>query len=162
MTGRRFTEFAAVVLLLTQSLHAIAQVTTDTDGDGVADTLDNCPLTANANQRDTDGDGLGSLCDADLNNDGVVNLQDYGLFRQRFGTADPDADFNGSGLVTNSDFAIFRSLLNAPQINPIPDASNSAYAYEVSVPLSIHLLLIWSFQKRCCFLFQKKKEWVIG
>lgn len=137
MTGRRFTEFAAAVLLLTQSLHAIAQVTTDTDGDGVADTLDNCPLTANANQRDTDGDGLGSLCDADLNNDGVVNLQDYGLFHQRFGTANPDADFNGSGLVTNSDFAIFRSLLNAPQINPIPDATNSAYAYEVSVPLSI-------------------------
>jgi hypothetical protein len=136
-TGRRFPKLAVAVVLLTQSLHAFAQATTDTDGDGIADTVDNCPLTANANQRDTDGDGLGSLCDADLNNDGVVNLQDYGLFRQRFGTADPNADFNGSGLVTNSDFGIFRSLLNAPQINPIPDSSNSAYAYEVSVPLSI-------------------------
>ena len=64
-------------------------------------------------------------------------MRDYGLFRQRFGTADPDADFNGSGLVTTADFGIFRSLLNAPQINPIPDFGNSAYDYEVSVPLSI-------------------------
>ena len=137
MNGQFVTALAVAVLLLTHSLHAIAQTTSDTDGDGVIDASDNCPLTANANQRDTDGDGLGSLCDADLDNDGVVNLRDYGLFRQRFGTADPDADFNGSGLVTIADFGIFRSLLNAPQINPIPDFRNSAYDYEVSVPLSV-------------------------
>ena len=138
MKGRHcVTALAVAVVLLTQSLHAFAQATADTDDDGIADGVDNCPLTANANQRDTDGDGLGSLCDADLDNDGVVNLRDYGMFRQRFGTADPDADFNGSGLVTNSDFAIFRSLLNAPQINPIPDSRNSAYDYAVSVPFSL-------------------------
>ena len=37
---------------------------TDTDGDGVPDSIDNCPNTANPNQLDTDGDGIGDACDA--------------------------------------------------------------------------------------------------
>lgn len=36
---------------------------TDSDGDGVADSADNCPTVANADQADVDGDGLGDLCD---------------------------------------------------------------------------------------------------
>jgi len=35
----------------------------DTDGDGVADGADNCPLAANANQADRDSDGVGNACD---------------------------------------------------------------------------------------------------
>jgi hypothetical protein len=35
----------------------------DTDGDGVPDSSDNCPLTANADQADADSDGLGNACD---------------------------------------------------------------------------------------------------
>ncbi|HXI02162.1 MAG TPA: thrombospondin type 3 repeat-containing protein [Candidatus Saccharimonadales bacterium] len=35
----------------------------DTDGDGVADLCDNCPLVANASQTDTDGDNVGDACD---------------------------------------------------------------------------------------------------
>jgi DNA/RNA endonuclease G (NUC1) len=35
----------------------------DTDGDGVADRLDNCPTTANPDQADTDGDGIGDACE---------------------------------------------------------------------------------------------------
>ena len=34
----------------------------DSDADGVPDTADNCPITANADQRDTNGDGVGDLC----------------------------------------------------------------------------------------------------
>jgi hypothetical protein len=37
--------------------------TTDTDGDGVADATDNCPVVANADQLDTDADGKGDVCD---------------------------------------------------------------------------------------------------
>lgn len=37
--------------------------TTDTDGDGVGDSLDNCPVTPNPNQLDMDGDGIGDACD---------------------------------------------------------------------------------------------------
>jgi len=35
----------------------------DSDGDGVSDSADNCPAVANANQADRDGDGLGNMCD---------------------------------------------------------------------------------------------------
>jgi hypothetical protein len=35
----------------------------DSDGDGVADSADNCPQTANANQTDTDNDGTGDACE---------------------------------------------------------------------------------------------------
>jgi hypothetical protein len=37
--------------------------TTDTDGDGVPDSSDNCPDVANANQADSDGDRIGDACD---------------------------------------------------------------------------------------------------
>lgn len=36
----------------------------DVDGDGVADSLDNCPDVSNAGQQDNDRDGFGNACDA--------------------------------------------------------------------------------------------------
>lgn len=35
----------------------------DLDNDGIADTMDNCPHTANPDQADFDGDDIGDLCD---------------------------------------------------------------------------------------------------
>ncbi|KAA3632253.1 MAG: hypothetical protein DWP97_11340, partial [Calditrichaeota bacterium] len=35
----------------------------DTDGDGIVDSLDNCPSVANPIQADADGDAVGDLCD---------------------------------------------------------------------------------------------------
>ena len=85
------------------------------DADGAGDACDVCTLVANADQRDTDGDGFGNICDADLNNDLTVNLSDFSLFRTAFGTADPDADLNGDGAVNLSDFSLFRGMFgNAP------------------------------------------------
>ena len=86
----------------------------DSDGDDVPDVIDNCLGIYNPDQRDTDGDGYGNRCDADLNNDGVVNFADLALFRQRFGTVDPDADFNGDGVVNFQDLAIFAQLFGKP------------------------------------------------
>ncbi len=45
----------------------------DTDGDGLTDDIDNCPATVNPDQNDFDVDGLGDLCDPDLDNDGLEN-----------------------------------------------------------------------------------------
>jgi uncharacterized protein (TIGR03790 family) len=56
-------------LMLAPSLHL---PTADRDGDGIADPSDNCLDLANPDQRDTDGDDYGNLCDGDLDNDGVV------------------------------------------------------------------------------------------
>ena len=48
----------------------------DTDGDGVNDNLDNCRLTANPTQTNTDGDALGDACDPDDDNDGDLDAMD--------------------------------------------------------------------------------------
>ena len=37
--------------------------TTDSDGDGVPDDIDNCPDDSNPDQLDSDGDGVGDVCD---------------------------------------------------------------------------------------------------
>jgi hypothetical protein len=54
----------------------ITVVPPDTDGDGVADSDDNCPTVANADQANNDGDGLGDACDPDDDNDGVNDSDD--------------------------------------------------------------------------------------
>ena len=48
----------------------------DEDDDGIPDAEDNCTEVPNADQRDTNLDGYGNLCDADLNNDDIVNFGD--------------------------------------------------------------------------------------
>ena len=86
----------------------------DTDNDGIADSQDNCVTVANADQRDTDGDGYGNRCDADLNNDGIVNSIDLGLLKQVILTTDADADFNGDGVVNSLDIGLFKQMLLKP------------------------------------------------
>jgi hypothetical protein len=82
----------------------------DTDADGVPDSRDNCILVANANQKDSDGDGYGDACDADANNDGFVNALDQSLVRAAFGTRNARADLNGDGIVNALDLSLLRRL----------------------------------------------------
>ncbi|MFU8805449.1 MAG: thrombospondin type 3 repeat-containing protein, partial [Bradymonadaceae bacterium] len=49
----------------------------DTDGDGVADILDNCPFQGNPEQEDADQDSLGDVCDPDRDGDGIPNEDDF-------------------------------------------------------------------------------------
>ncbi len=67
----------------------------DTDADGLADGLDNCPSVANPDQIDTTpADGIGDLCqDADL--DGVPNATDNCLDVANPAQSDPDGDLRG-------------------------------------------------------------------
>ena len=90
----------------------------DTDSDGVVDSLDNCVTKSNAAQVDSDADGVGNLCDGDMNNNNVVNSQDYVLFRAQIGQPSVaptynKADINANGVVNSQDYVLFRGLLGS-------------------------------------------------
>lgn len=87
---------------------------TDTDGDAWPDSLDNCTQAPNPDQRDADGDGFGNRCDADLNNDCIVNVIDLGLLRGAFFTTDANADLNADGIVNVVDLGLLRSMFFMP------------------------------------------------
>ena len=84
----------------------------DSDGDGRSDNADNCVLIPNGAQHDSNYDGYGNACDADLNDDLIVNTIDFGLFREVYGQtgANLDADFNADGIVNTLDFGRFRLM----------------------------------------------------
>ncbi|MEM9387893.1 MAG: hypothetical protein AAGA68_22760 [Pseudomonadota bacterium] len=87
----------------------------DIDDDGVSDVDDNCIERSNADQRDSNGDGYGNVCDADLTDDCVVNIQDWLAMRTVFGTDDADADLDGDGIVNIDDArALFGDRLSPP------------------------------------------------
>jgi len=85
----------------------------DTDGDGVADNLDNCKLVANANQRNTDGDSYGNICDPDFNQNKIVDPTDLSRLKALLGKVSPNGheDLNGNGIVDPTDFSIAKSYL---------------------------------------------------
>lgn len=82
--------------VIEMSLNSVLnQQGSDQDGDGVADSQDNCPATANANQADSDNDGTGDACEKsnDQDGDGVADIQDNCP-----ATANPNqADSNNDG-----------------------------------------------------------------
>jgi len=95
------------------------QLIGDLDGDGVADPDDNCLKVPNPDQLDSDGDGLGNMCDCDFTQDGFCGGPDFtdfiGCFNQSVGT-DPvcqAADMNGDGFVGGPDFTLFIGGFNA-------------------------------------------------
>lgn len=92
------------------TLQKLATATDDRDGDGVANTADNCPDNANGDQSDSDGDGIGDVCgggldtdgdgvpdevDSDDDSDGVDDAVDNCSLITNSGQA--DADNNGVG-----------------------------------------------------------------
>ena len=75
--------------------------------DGQPDVVDNCPAVANAQQTDTDNDGLGDLCDPsnnlDVDDDGIPNSSDNCPENSNPDQTDFDSDGIGDLCDVNSD-----------------------------------------------------------
>jgi hypothetical protein len=109
-----------------------------TDGDPLPDDGDNCRFVPNGPllpdpggilQLDTDGDGIGNLCDCDFNNDNFCGGPDFTDFIGCFNASTGGdlvceaADMNGDGFVGGPDFTRFIGGFNAPpgppSLNPL-------------------------------------------
>jgi uncharacterized protein (TIGR03790 family) len=93
---------------------------TDLDGDGIPDEHDNCTELPNPDQRDTNGDGYGNPCDADVDGDGRVTTTwgapPYGDVESiqitiARGVYSPDHDLDGDGKVDGDDVAWASAVL---------------------------------------------------
>lgn len=105
----------------------------DSDNDGVSDGADNCPLTANADQADTDGDGAGNACDADDDNDGVPDANDAfpldpneSIDTDGDGTGNnADTDDDGDGVSDTAETAAGSDPLNSASTPEICDGADN-------------------------------------
>jgi len=106
---------AATLALLLWGTPALAGPPPDFDGDGVMDSADNCSEDANAAQDDTDGDDCGNLCDADYDDNGIVNFIDFSGFSAAFGSGDLEKDHTQpvSGPVGFLDFSFFSAAFGS-------------------------------------------------
>ncbi len=81
----------------------------DWDGDTIPNTSDNCPLIANLDQLNTDGDAEGDVCDEDDDNDGLLDSVETntGIFLSPTDTgSDPlNPDSDGDGIPDGNDIA---------------------------------------------------------
>lgn len=118
--------FAATFALMAIAGSVSAGPATDTDGDGIQDGIDNCTLVPNnvagKQQLDTDTDGIGNQCDADLTGDGLVGIPDFSIWFASFPQAEgsplynANADMTGDGLVAIPDFSLW--FLQFPSFVP--------------------------------------------
>ncbi len=114
----------------------------DSDGDNVGDSTDNCPDVSNPDQIDTDEDGLGDVCDDDMDGDWLSNTAEDVI-----GTDPLHPDTDHDGIADSSDSAPLDLFTpNAEGVNlshtadfSDPTASDNYFA--LNEPLYIH---VWS------------------
>jgi hypothetical protein len=110
--------------LTDEQLFDVGWTTADTDGDGVADAVDNCPQDSNPEQTDTDGDGAGDACDNDIDGDGLDNATE-----QLLGTDPVNPDSDGDGLSDGDEV----NLYTTDPLNPDSDGDYLSDGEEVNV-----------------------------
>lgn len=104
-----FADHSYAILVLQRSLGGAC---VDTDGDGVCDSVDNCPAVANPGQENTYGDARGDACEprpvatCDIDGDFDVDQLDVNAVRAGIGqvpAAGDKRDVTGDGKITIND-----------------------------------------------------------
>jgi uncharacterized protein (TIGR03382 family) len=102
------------------------------DSDGIFDHLDNCVGVVNPNNQDADRDGIGDVCDLDVDGDGLndkfpdltpTNKDNCVSVRNR---NQSDADFDGEGDACDAKFCL------------VIDPSNKADCLDPNGPFKVH------------------------
>ena len=78
----------------------LTDATVDLDKDGINAKTDNCRVTKNANQLDTDRDKSGDVCDKDDDGDGVADTVDNCPLIKNASQVDTDNDGFGDSCDT--------------------------------------------------------------
>lgn len=90
----------------------------DTDGDGRRDGADNCPINANVDQKDRDGDSQGDACDTDDDGDGVADVSDNCPAIPNANQANLDNDSEGDACDNDRDGdTVLNSVDNCPIVS---------------------------------------------
>ncbi|HKQ49134.1 MAG TPA: thrombospondin type 3 repeat-containing protein [Phycisphaerae bacterium] len=159
MVNDGILRFSRIMFSLTAfTILAGAACPMDSDMDGVSDDVDNCVMTANANQANADGDNFGDACDncdavanndqADGDTDGFGDACDNCPTVANADQADEDGDGIGDvceilDLVTDDPVAsrvfIYRDVRNAAPAGEAPDAILDNATSLISNPNALEL-----------------------
>lgn len=115
--------------LMSWSLSICGIEQADDDNDGIPNDIDNCPMTANADQADLDNDGIGDVCDDDIDGDTILNGNDNCPLNAN--TDQADVDNNGIG-----DVCDFECTLTSATDTPIVITETGGVSYSSVITIT--------------------------
>ena len=103
----------------------VQPVAFDADGDGVADSTDNCPADSNPLQEDADGDGFGNVCDVETVR--VTICQQEAI------------DYDVSGNLARMSACVAAAVADGGQIVVFPELVDVGFGNIVTAPTGANL-----------------------
>ncbi|MHB8417924.1 MAG: thrombospondin type 3 repeat-containing protein [Myxococcales bacterium] len=95
----------------------------DSDGDGIDDSYDNCPWVQNPGQEDINHNGIGDVCDHDMDGDGVADKKltsTEGVYPEVYASIPSDQGGDNCPTVPNHDQLDSWNALLGDACNPHP------------------------------------------